>query len=257
MTDTHTHLYMEDYAGEERDVVERALRAGVSLMVLPGVNMDSIGPILRMHEAFPEVTVPALGLHPTDVDANWSEILDRMEALLADGVWKAIGEVGIDLYHDSTYRAEQKEAFRRQIEWAVERDLPLIIHCREGLDDCLEVLASFEGRLPRMVFHSFTGNVADVRRIRRVCDPWFGINGVVTFKNAPLLREALPEIGLERILLETDAPWLAPVPNRGKRNESSYIPAIAACVASTLDLPLDEVEQVTDANARRFLFNHA
>ncbi len=253
MIDTHTHLYMDDFAGEETAAVDRAVKAGVTLMLFPGVNLTSVDPMRRLHAERPDSTLLALGLHPSDVDEHWEAVLDKMEAMLDSGEWSGIGETGIDLYHDATFRKEQKEAFARQLRWAADRDLPLIIHCRDGLEDCIEVIEAHEGKLPRMVFHSFTGTVADVRRIRRVCDPWFGINGVVTFKNAPLLREALPEIGLDRILLETDSPYLAPVPNRGKRNESAYLPAIARCIASVLGVGEEDIEKTTDENARQFL----
>lgn len=262
MTDTHSHIYMPD-AFEDGGVeaMLSAMRAGVNRVVFPCVTIDSLVPMRHLHEQFPMESRLAIGLHPTEVGEDWREQLDKMEALLP-GDFSAIGEVGIDLYHDATMRAEQKEAFARQLKWASKYSLPVIIHCRNGLDDTLEVLSTAEKELPVLIFHSFTGDVEDVRRIRKVCDPWFGINGVVTFKNAPALRAALPEIGLDRILLETDAPWLAPVPNRGKRNESAYIPHIRNCVAEVLakagvvsaqGAPVDAeiVEEVTDASAVR------
>ena len=253
MTDTHTHLYMEDvYPDGGVKAVENALAAGVGRMVLPCVNPESLPMMRRLHERFPSETFLALGLHPTDVGDDFEEVLRRMEAMLP-GDFVAIGEVGIDLYHDASRREQQKVAFRRQLEWAVSHDLPVIIHCREGLDDTLEVLSDFSGRLPRLIFHSFTGSPDDVRKIRSVCDPWFGINGVVTFKNAPALREALKEIGPERIVLETDAPWLSPVPVRGTLNESSRIPYIRDCVARELGLSPEETERITDESAS-FIF---
>lgn len=262
MTDTHSHIYMPD-AFEDGGVeaMLAAIRAGVSRVVFPCVTIDSLTPMRDLHHQFPAETRLALGLHPTEVGPEWRRQLDQMEALLP-GDFSAIGEVGIDLYHDASMRAEQKEAFARQLTWASKYSLPVIIHCRDGLDDTLEILSASEKELPVLIFHSFTGTVDDVRRIREVCDPWFGINGVVTFKNAPALRAALPEIGLDRILLETDAPWLAPVPNRGKRNESAFIPHIRNCVADVLrnagvvtaeGMPVtaEAVEEVTDASATR------
>ena len=254
MTDTHTHLYMHDaYPDGGTGAVERAIEAGVAKMVFPCVTIESLEPMRRLNSRFPENTRMALGLHPTEVGEDWSEQLDMMEKMLP-GDFAAIGEVGIDLYHDATRREEQKQAFARQLQWAAKFDLPVIIHCREGLDDTLEILEAYEGSLPILIFHSFTGGPEEVRRIRKVCDPWFGINGVVTFKNAPLLREALPEIGIERILLETDAPWLSPAPKRGQLNESSRIPYIRDKVAETLGLTPEEVECVTDVNAAK-IFN--
>lgn len=249
MTDTHTHIYMPDvYADGGVAAASAAIAAGVSQMVFPCVNLGSLADMRRLHEAFPDNTRLALGIHPTDLSDNWGHDLDMMEAMLP-GDFAAIGEVGIDLYHDDSRRAEQKEAFARQLEWGVRFGLPVIIHCRNGLDDTLEIIAARRDNLPPLIFHSFTGSIDDVRRIREVCDPWFGINCVVTFKNAPMLREALPEIGIDRILLETDSPWLSPVPVRGTTNDSSRIPYIRDCIASVLGIEPAEVERITDASA--------
>ncbi len=249
MTDTHTHLYMPDvYPDGGVEAVTRAIEAGVTRLVLPCVNLISLADMRRLHEHFPANTCLALGIHPTDLTEKWEADLDAMEAMLP-GDFRAIGEVGIDHYHDTSMRDEQKAAFARQLGWAQRYGLPVIIHCREGLEDTLEVLGALDGKLPTLIFHSFTGNADDVRRIREVCDPYFGINGVVTFKNAPELRAALPEIGIDRILLETDSPWLSPAPKRGQTNESARIPYIRDCVAATLGISPPEVEQKTDESA--------
>lgn len=254
MTDTHTHLYMTDsYEDGGYEVVENAIANGVTKLVFPCVNLESLPGMRKLNRMFPYNTCIALGLHPTELEDDWKERLDEMESMLP-GDFSAIGEVGIDLYHDSSRREQQKEAFARQIEWAQKHNLPVIIHCRDGLDDTLEVLSGIYGELPKLIFHSFTGNRADVRRIREVCDPWFGINGVVTFKNAPELRDALSEIGLEKILLETDAPWLSPAPFRGQRNESARIPIIRDKIAEVLDISPQEVERQTDESAA-LIFN--
>lgn len=263
MTDTHTHIYMPDaFPDGGVAAVEAALGAGVTQLVFPCVTLGSLEPMRALRDRFPGNVRIALGLHPTELSPGWREDLARMEKMLPSD-FAAIGEVGIDLYHDSSMRLEQREAFALQLGWAKRFGLPVIIHCREGLDDTLEVIeAADPSSLPPLVFHSFTGNSDDVRRIREICDPWFGINGVVTFKNAPALRDALPEIGIDRILLETDAPWLAPTPFRGRRNESAYIPHIRDCVAATMrdagitgssGLPVTDadVEEITDESARR------
>lgn len=219
MTDTHTHLYMDDYAHDREAVVARCLEAGVTRLVLPCVTRESVAEMKAMHARWPENTVLALGLHPTELGPDWREELDWMESLLP-GEYVAIGEVGLDLHWDRSQEAEQREAFSRQLGWADKYGLPVLIHCRDAREELLDEISRFkaslpEGRkLPQMVFHSFTGSSDEVKRIREVCDPWFGINGVVTFKNAPELREALKEIGIERILLETDSPWLSPSPDR-------------------------------------------
>lgn len=255
MTDTHTHHYMTDaYPDGGVAATERAIAAGVTRLVFPGVELQSMPAMMELHRKFPDNTRVAIGLHPTELGDDWRGDLDKLEAMLP-GDFAAVGEVGIDLYHDDSQRAEQREAFARQLGWAQRYSLPVIIHCREGLDDTLSVLSSMQGELPELIFHSFTGTAEDVRRIRRVCDPWFGINGVVTFKNAPLLREALPEIGLDKILLETDSPWLSPAPHRGQTNESARIPHIRDCVAATLGVTPEEVGTATDrAAARLFKF---
>lgn len=249
MIDTHTHLYLPEFAGDGASAVSRALEAGVGMMVFPNVDASTVGMMQTLHRAYPDNTVMALGLHPTEVDGDWRNIVDEMEEELCKGGYVAVGEVGIDLYWDKTALGHQLAAFSRQLEIADSLRLPVIIHCREALDETLKVIGEVNPGVP-LVFHSFTGSAEDVRKIRGVCDPMFGINGVVTFKNAGALREALPEIGLDRILLETDSPYLAPVPHRGKRNESAYVVEVCARVADVLGLSPHEVELATDKNAR-------
>ncbi len=250
MTDTHTHLYMPDvYPDGGVGAVERAIAAGVGRMVFPCVNLESLPAMNSLHDRFPEATRIAIGLHPTDLTPSWEADLDRMEEMLEAGGYAAVGETGIDFYHDRSMGDEQRRAFARQLGWAQKHDLPVIIHSRDGLDLTLDTIAGLHGSLPRLIFHSFTGTTADVEQIRSVCNPWFGINGVATFKNAPALREAIPEIGLDSILLETDSPWLSPAPHRGKTNESARIPHIRDCVAATLGTTPEEVERITDRTA--------
>lgn len=254
MTDTHTHLYMDNYVGEEVAAVRRAMEAGVNRMVFPGVSPETYDAMMSLHTQFPENTRVALGLHPTELGEDYMQVLDDMEKKLATGGFAAIGEVGIDLHWDTSTAKAQKKAFARQLEWAKRYGLPVILHCRDGVDETLEVISEAGENLPPLIFHSFTSGVEDVRKIRKVCDPYFGINGVVTFKNAKDLRAALPEIGIEKMVLETDAPYLAPTPHRGERNESAYIPLIRNQVAQTLDISPDEVEKITDNNAEKLFF---
>lgn len=252
IVDTHTHLYLPEFESPSA-AVERAIDAGVGHMVFPNVDLSTIEPMLALHKLYPDNTSVAMGLHPTEVGDDWESVLARIESEF-DSTCKfvAVGEIGIDLYWDKTYRLQQREVFRRQVNWAADRGLPVIIHCREGLDDVLDVLSSVE-RLPTGVFHSFGGSVADVERIRSIGDFYFGINGIVTFKNSSL-RDVLPAIGIDRLLLETDSPYLAPVPHRGKRNESAFIVHTAAYVANVLCLSLQDVHDITTANASS-LFN--
>ncbi len=249
MIDTHTHPYLEQFSDGGTHAVERALSAGVTHMVLPNVDESTLRPMMNLHVSYPDVTSVAFGLHPTELGDDWQASVDVMEDLLADGEAVAVGEVGIDLYWDTSRRQDQIAAFRRQLRIASRLDLPVIIHCREGLDDTIDAIRAEKPHV-RLIFHSFTGSPQDVARIRQVCDPMFGINGVVTFKNAAQLREALPLIGAERMLLETDAPYLAPVPYRGKRNEPAYISATLRKAAETLGISAGELEEITDSNAK-------
>lgn len=260
MFDTHTHLYMPDFAFEGQPdgsfegqcaAVDRALAAGVEMMMFPNVDLASVEPMRALHALRPGCTVMAMGLHPTEVPENWHEamkkIFDELEQHRAD--YLAVGEVGIDLYWDRSRELQQMEVFNIQVQKALELDLPVIIHCREGLPQVLEVLKVYPG--VRAVFHSFGGTVEDVESIRRVGDYYFGINGIVTFKNCKV-RDVLPAIGPERILTETDSPYLAPVPHRGKRNESAYIPLVVGEIARSLGISSEETAALTSANARRF-----
>lgn len=248
MIDTHTHLYLADFPEGGVREVAAALDAGVRHLVFPNVDRDTVAPMLALHEKFPEATSMAMGLHPTSVGENSKEILDEVGELLGSGKFVAVGEVGMDLYWDTTFRKEQMDVFAEQLRMADSAGLPVIIHCREALEETLAVIKSTGVTVP-LIFHSFTGSPDDVRKIREVCDPMFGINGVVTFKNAAPLRDSLSEIGEERILLETDSPYLAPVPMRGKRNESAWLPYVCGKIAEVLDKTAEEVSDATDKNA--------
>lgn len=253
MTDTHTHLYTDEYEDGGYGAVLRALSRGVWKMIFPNVNLSSIEPMTELHRKFPLQTRISIGLHPTELGDDYRTVLDEMERMLEKNAnqFSAIGECGIDLHWDKSNIEHQQDAFSRQYDWAVKYNLPLIIHSRDGLEETLAVISKKSGKRPEMIFHSFTGSSEDVKRIREVCNPYFGINGVVTFKNAASLRESLPEIGLNRIVLETDAPYLAPVPHRGERNESAYLTEICTKIAEIFKIPAARVEYITDYNASR------
>ena len=245
--DTHTHLYLpefdEDGGGDA--AVRRAVDAGVEAMLMPNVDLTTIEPLRALQGRHPERIYVAMGLHPTEVGAGWrDDVAQALEALRPDDV--AIGEVGMDLYWDRTFRDEQMQALEVQAQRAAELDLPLVIHCREALGETLEVLQGVRGC--RGVMHSFGGTVADVERIRRVGDYYFGINGIVTFKNSKL-RDTLPAISASRLLLETDSPYLAPVPHRGKRNESAFMVHTCGYVADAMGMTYDEIADITARNA--------
>lgn len=251
LIDTHTHLYLEEFQPNPQDVVTRAIEAGVEQMIFPNVDLSTIAPMQNLHNLFPKNTFMAMGLHPTEIKDSWVEDLAKVKTEFNQNQneYIAVGEIGIDLYWDKTYCDEQMQALEQQFNWATESNIPVIIHCREGLDEILEVLDGMSTK-PQGVFHSFGGTNEDVDRIRKYGDFYFGINGIVTFKNSKL-RDTLPAIGIDRILLETDAPYLAPVPHRGKRNESAYLIHTAAHIAQHLSLTAEDVAINTTNNAKK------
>ena len=249
MTDTHAHVYEPEYDADREDVIERARAAGVKRVYLPNINEDSVPRMMALAERHPDYCLPMMGLHPEDVKADWAEVLQRMEPMLDRVV--AVGEVGLDYYWDDTFREEQKEAFRTQAEWALRRDLPLVIHQRKAENEVFEVLSQLPKGALRGVFHCFTGSVETAKRIMNCGDFMLGIGGVLTFRNAKLgevLRQAVP---LSRVVLETDCPYLTPVPHRGERNESSYLVYVRDKLAEVYGVSAEEVERVTDDNATR------
>lgn len=251
LIDTHTHLYLKEFQPNPQDVVTRAIEAGVEQMIFPNVDLSTIAPMQNLHNLFPKNTFMAMGLHPTEIKDSWVEDLAKVKTEFNQNQneYIAVGEIGIDLYWDKTYCDEQMQALEQQFNWATESNIPVIIHCREGLDEILEVLDGMSTK-PQGVFHSFGGTNEDVDRIRKYGDFYFGINGIVTFKNSKL-RDTLPAIGIDRILLETDAPYLAPVPHRGKRNESAYLIHTAAHIAQHLSLTAEDVAINTTNNAKK------
>lgn len=250
LTDTHTHLYLPEFEHDGcSSAVDRAIAAGVDRLIFPNVDLTTVEPMMALASRYPDNTSMAMGLHPTEIGENWQDDLQKIISILDKFPEKfvAIGEIGIDLYWDKSFRNQQIEAFAIQVDIARKRSLPVIIHCRDGLDDVLDVMDNTT--VPQGVFHSFGGTVDDVERIRRMGDFYFGINGIVTFKNSRL-KDVLPAIGINRILLETDSPYLAPVPYRGKRNESAYLVNTAAYVAQILGMSVDEVAANTNENAK-------
>ena len=244
--DTHTHIYLPEFDDDCDVVVERAKEAGVTMMMLPNVDTETIVPLKNIMSRYADCCVAAMGLHPTSVDGGYKQRLEEIRLEFEKGGYLAVGEVGVDLYWDKTFRREQLEVFAEQLRWAKERAMPVIIHNREALEDTVAVLK--ENPVDRFVMHSFGGSVDDVRRVREVGDAYFGINGVATFKNAKL-EDTIKEIGIDRLVVETDAPYLSPVPYRGKRNEPSYIVTTIKKIAEVLSLTQKEVEESTYNNA--------
>ena len=248
ITDTHCHLYVEEFDADRDQAVQRAIDAGVNRMILPNIDCASVAAMNKLAETYPQHFRMAMGLHPSEVTDNWTKDLNFIlsELNAHPDKYIAVGEIGIDLYWDKSREREQMLAFDKQVSVAEELGKPLIIHCREGLDNVLEVLGGHKEA--RAVFHCFTGSEHDVERIRRVGDYYFGIGGVVTFKKSSL-PAVLPAIGIERILLETDCPYLAPVPWRGRRNESSFIVSVAKTVASVMGIDTETAAEQTAANS--------
>lgn len=247
--DTHSHLYDEAFASEEDSAVERAKEAGVNRIIFPDIDSQSREAMFAFADRHPGVIFPCLGLHPTSVDANWQDELSRMESFIGRDIW-AIGEIGLDCYWSKEFLKEQQEVMRIQLETAAKNDLPVIIHSRESTDLIIKLLKDCKHLAPRGVFHAFSGSIETYRELQKLGDWYVGIGGVLTYKKASI-AETVREIPLDRILLETDSPYLTPVPFRGKRNESSYIPYIAARLAEITGKDISKVAETTTANARK------
>ena len=247
--DTHSHLYDEAYAGEEDLAVERALEEGVSKIIVPDIDSATRSVMFALAERHPGVLFPTLGVHPTSVNAEWRTEVERMMEFAGKDI-RAIGEVGIDCYWSKEFLVEQKEVMRLMLEIAHERSLPVIIHSRDASEPILEVLKQCRHLDLGGVFHAFSGSIETYREIQKLGDWSVGIGGVLTFKKASI-AETVKHIPLEKILLETDAPYLTPVPHRGKRNESSYIPLIAAKLAELKEIEIGQVAEQTTQNAEK------
>lgn len=253
-TDTHTHLYLDRFDEDREAMVDRALEAGVSRMFLPNIDSTSVEGLLDLCRSRPGVCFPMMGLHPTSVRENFRDELEFARQNLDLKGLVAIGECGIDLYWDKTRLCEQEEVFRTQIRWARELDLPLVIHARDSFPEIFRILDDEGGNDLKGVFHSFTGQEAELEKALSL-GFMVGINGIVTFRNSGLDR-VVKELPPDRLLLETDAPFLAPHPHRGKRNESAYLVRIAEKAAEIYNLTVEEIGRITTENALR-LFNRA
>lgn len=248
ITDTHTHLYSESFDEDREDMINRAMKAGVSRFFLPAIDSSYAEGMYALEKAFPENIFLMTGLHPTHVKENYADELDFVKKELATRKFYAVGETGIDLYWDKSTLDIQKEAFRHQIRLAKENNLPIVIHCRNAFDEVFDVLEEEKGDGLYGIFHCFTGNYEQAKRAISY-NLKLGIGGVVTFKNGKI-DTFLQNIPIEEIVLETDAPYLAPVPYRGKRNESLYITNILEKVAGIYGLPPEEVARVTTVTSK-------
>lgn len=249
--DTHTHLFEPEFAEDREAVVQRAVEAGVETLCLPCITEASLSRMEEMCAGFPGICYPMIGLHPTELGDDYQAVLDRMyKELKGNDSYIAVGEVGLDLYWDDTRKNEQLDAFRQQIEWAAETGLPLAIHSRNAFDDLYKVMDDNRSKGLTGVFHCFSGDAEEARKLLSFDGFYLGIGGVVTYRKSTL-PSVLADVPLERVVLETDSPYLAPVPRRGKRNESSYIPFVAQKLAEIYGCSVDEVAAVTTDNARR------
>ena len=251
LVDTHTHIYSEEFDNDRNAVVERAVGKGVNSLFLPAIDSQWHERMLSLSVEYPQRCFPMMGLHPTSVKENFMDELAIVSAYLANPTMKfwAIGEVGIDLYWDKTFEAQQRVAFGLQLDLAVEYNLPVVIHTRNSMDIALGILAERNDNRLRGVFHCFSGNTAQAQQATGL-GFMLGIGGVVTYKNSGL-QAVVENTGLEHLLLETDAPWLTPVPHRGKRNEPSYIPLIAQKIAEIKKVSVEEIAASTTGNAER------
>lgn len=247
LIDTHTHLYVEAFDDDRDEVIQRALAAGVEKFYLPAIDSSYTERMLTLQQVYPKHIGLMIGLHPTHVKSNYTEELKHVETMLSKHTYNAVGEIGIDLYWDQSMLSEQQQAFDCQIKWAKEHDLPIVIHCRDAFDEVFQVLENHRGANLRGIFHCFTGTLAQAKQAINF-NLKLGIGGVVTFKNGKI-DQFLNQLPLSSIVLETDAPYLAPVPHRGKRNESAYLSLILERLSSVYQLPTEKIAEQTCRNA--------
>ena len=247
LIDTHTHIYDHQFSLDRNETVQRALEAGVSMMLLPNVDVSTIAPMLELHEQYPDCTRVMMGLQPEEVKEDYKEVLSQMEKELERGIYVGVGEVGLDFYWDATFENQQLDAFETQLDWAKQLGLPLSIHCRNAFDKMVKILEKKQDGGLRGIMHCFTGTEEEAKVY---IDLGFhlGLGGVTTYKNCGV-KDFLFTLPLERIVLETDAPYLAPVPCRGKRNEPAFLVHTAQKIAEIRQIPLEDFAVASTSNA--------
>lgn len=265
IVDTHTHLDGEEFDEDRAEVIMRAKEAGVGMVFLPAIDVKTSEAVLKLSHEYPGYAYPMVGLHPEEVKADWKEQLKKIEAILdshltavdgLDGIkyksdYIAIGEIGLDFYWSREFEKEQLEAFEKQVEWSYETGLPLMIHCRKAQNEMLHILRKWKDKLPGGVFHCFTGNQQEAKELLEYDNFVLGIGGVSTFKSSHLPEDLPAAVPLERIVLETDSPYMAPVPYRGKRNESAFVVQVMKTLATAYGVSEEEVAKVTNQNVER------
>ena len=248
LIDTHTHIYDSDFDADRAEVVKRALEQGVGMMLLPNVDASTIQPMLTTNEQFPDCTRMMMGLQPEEVKGDYKQVLALMEKELERGIYIGVGEIGLDFYWDSTFEKEQLDAFETQLDWAKQLHLPLSIHCRNAFNTLVRLLEKHQDGTLKGVMHCFTGTEEEAKVYLNL-GFHLGLGGVTTYKSCGV-REFLPMIPLERIVFETDAPYLSPVPHRGQRNEPAYLMDTAKKIAEIYQVDLEEIAEITTRNAK-------
>lgn len=249
MIETHAHIYAKAFKDDLDDIIERSREHNIQKILMPNIDHTSIEAMLAVENKYPQMCMPMMGLHPSSVDKNFEKDLYEVEHWLNQRKFIAVGEIGMDLYWEQAFKAQQEEAFRIQINWAKQYRLPIAIHCREAFVETLAIIEELHDESLTGVFHCFTGSKEDADRITEL-GFYLGIGGVATFKNGGM-DKVLPDIDLQHLVLETDSPYLAPVPHRGKRNEPAYLPLIAQRLADLKATPLAEVLTTTTQNAHK------
>lgn len=252
MIDTHAHIYASEFDNDRDEVVKRALEQGIDRILLPNIDLESIEPMLKTEAAYPEICRSMMGLHPCYVDGNIEQTLEIIRGWFEKHNFIAVGEIGIDLYWDKTFRAEQEMAFVTQLNWAKEMNLPVVIHTRDSIEETLTLLRQEQDGSLRGVFHCFGGSVEEAQAINEL-GFHLGLGGVSTFKNGGM-DKVIPHLDMNWVILETDCPYLAPVPHRGKRNEPAYTSLVVARVAELRGESLEAIDALTTKNAEE-LFN--
>lgn len=245
--DSHAHIYLDKFKKDIDEVLQRSFDKGVNKIFMPNIDHTSIDDMFELENKYPDNCIPMMGLHPCSVNKNFEKELYLVEEWLNKRDFAAVGEIGTDLYWDKSFWEQQKEAFTIQVKWAKEKNLPVVIHCRDSIDETIALVEELQDDSLRGVFHCFTGSVDQAKRIEAL-GFYLGLGGVSTFKNGGM-DKVIPELSIEKIVLETDSPYLAPAPHRGKRNEPSYIPDIAKKIATYLEKGLDEVAEITTQNS--------
>jgi TatD DNase family protein len=248
--DTHAHLYADQFSEDRDEMIQRAFQQGVDKIFLPNIDKGSIEGMHKLIEKFPNQCFAMMGIHPCDIQKDWESQLSSIQSYFDPKKHVAIGEIGIDLYWDKSLQKEQTEAFKAQINWAKMVQKPIVIHCRDAFDEIFAVLDELNDTKLTGIFHCFTGSAEQAKKIINYGDFYLGIGGVVTFKNSGL-GNVLKDVSINHLVLETDAPYLAPVPYRGKRNESSYIPIIAKKLSSIYGIDEAKVGEITSINAMK------